>query len=63
MKKYAVFAKRKKNPEYLANVIWHFLNDTNDFHEAFYWSMAARDNDDYTDVQIVQSIEARVEAI
>ena len=63
MMKYAVFAKKVKNRDDEKHVIWHFLNDTDDINEAFYWAYAARENKDYDAVQIVQSINLKVEIV
>lgn len=63
MFKFAVFAKKVKNRDDEKNVIWHFLNDTDDINEAFYWAYAARENKDYDAVQIVQSINLEVKIV
>lgn len=65
MKRYAVFAKKtqaaQKEGDY---TIWHFLNDTDDADEAFYWYYHAKhNNDDYDDVQIVESVYLQAKPI
>lgn len=56
MKRYAVFAKKTQNVEG-DHTIWYFLNDTDDANEAFYWYYHAKhNNENYDDVQIVESV-------
>lgn len=63
MKRYAVFAKKTQSFQPKDDfTIWWFLNDTNDLAEAFLWHMTAKNQTDkYTDVQVVKSIELKVE--
>lgn len=66
MKRYAVFAKKtqaaQKEGDY---TIWHFLNDTDDADEAFYWYYHAKLRllDVYDAVQIVESVYLQAKPI